>query len=74
MSTNQPRFRLVRELAEKALALPPEKRRAFVEARCPGDPDLAREVLELARDEVGGSFLDVPPRVSERPPPPESGT
>jgi serine/threonine-protein kinase len=44
---SSPRLRRLEELLEAALWRPPGSRRSFVEAACAGEPELAREVLEL---------------------------
>ena len=52
----------VREVFDEALQFPPERREAFLDEACAGDPELRREVDELLHHhERSGEFLDHPP-------------
>ncbi len=53
------RFRRLDELFHDALEQPPERRAAFLEERCPGDPDLRREVASmLGGHQAADSWFD----------------
>ena len=55
------RFRRVGELFDAAVELVPERRAAFLDAECAGDPALRRLVLErLAAHDQAGGFLESP--------------
>jgi tetratricopeptide (TPR) repeat protein len=54
-------FARARELAERALDMPPEERLAYLEETCASEPDLLRTALELAGvalDDGDDGFLD----------------
>jgi len=61
-------WKKVEELFQAAITLPPEKRSAFLERACSGDPGLRTEVESLLNHDLSaGSFLDsspFPPGVS----------
>jgi eukaryotic-like serine/threonine-protein kinase len=55
------RWPSIAPILQEALELPPERRAAFLDGACAGDPDLRREIDELLRaDERAGAFLDAP--------------
>lgn len=52
------RWRLIAPLLEEALDLPPDRRGAFLDQACGGDPGLRAEIEDLLRaDSEAGSFL-----------------
>jgi len=55
-------WKIIEELYQAAALLPREKRAAFLQERCPGDPDLQAEVESLLRAaDTGDSLLDGSP-------------
>jgi serine/threonine protein kinase/Tol biopolymer transport system component len=61
------RWRRAGEVFDAATALPPEKRAAFLDEACSGDPELRSEVESLlSHDRSAASFLEGPPISSVR--------
>ena len=54
------RLHRIEDLFHAALEREEDRRMAFLEQTCAGDPDLLREVESLLAQEHGGSFLDKP--------------
>ena len=54
------RLHRIEDLFHAALEREEDRRMAFLEQACAGDPDLLREVESLLAQEHGGSFLDKP--------------
>ena len=54
------RWARVQSLFHEAAERPAGERRAYLEAACPGDPELVAEVLGLLEEDARGSLLDRP--------------
>lgn len=54
------RTRLLRDLFDRAMELPPESRAAFIRAQAGGQPELVDELLDLIRRANGRSALAPP--------------
>ncbi len=59
------RWRRLSRVIEEALTLPPDERRAFVDAACPAPDDHAEVLAYLAEDGRGGARLEAPAAIHD---------
>lgn len=64
---DRPRWNEIDKLLDTALELEPEKRKAFLDEACAGDPSLRKEIEALlAADEKARTFIEEPALVKHR--------